>query len=64
MEFAASEFWLIGTAIVFTLVGLSMKITERSTVVEQTIDILIKEGYIRTREKADGEIEILKIHDK
>jgi len=54
-------FWLLGTAIVFTLFGrytVSIRYNVK-TVVESTIDSLIEQGYIKTKGKGDN-IEILK----
>lgn len=53
-------FWLLGTAIVFTLFGRYTAIRNNvKTVVESTIDSLIEQGYIKTKGKGDN-IEILK----
>ena len=54
-------FWLLGTAIVFTLFGRYTATLRNNvkTVVESTIDSLIEQGYIKTKGKGDN-IEILK----
>jgi len=33
-------------------------------VIETTIDSLIENGYLKTRQKSDGEIEILKYNEE
>lgn len=63
--FGANEVWLIGTAIVFTGVGFMFGFnTSTRIAVERTIDLLIEQGYIRTRKKSDGSTEILKHNDR
>ncbi len=54
-------YWLLGTAIVFTLFGRYTATLRNNvkTVVESTIDSLIEQGYIKTKGKGDN-IEILK----
>jgi hypothetical protein len=54
------EIWLLGTAVVFTIVGYKMG-TKSS--IEQTIDALIDQGYLRHKKDSKGDIEILKWND-
>lgn len=59
--FEANEIWLIGTAILFTIVGFSMGFRSNSKfAVEKTIDLLIEQGYIKSRINKDGKLELLK----
>lgn len=52
-----TELWLLATAIIFTILGWRMG---KQNSIEQTIDALINQGYLRHKKKSDGEIEILK----
>lgn len=52
-----TELWLLATAIIFTILGWRMG---KQNSIEQTIDALIIQGYLRHKKKSDGEIEILK----
>lgn len=66
--FTEMHFWLLATAIIFTLVGMWM-VRSRSSdsyslVIEATIDRLIKDGYIRSRVNEDGEVELLKYNEE
>lgn len=58
--YSEMTYWLLGTAIVFTLVGRRLAIKDDvATIVSNTIDSLIDQGYIQT----DGEgkdMQILK----
>jgi hypothetical protein len=51
------EAWLLLTAIIFTFLGVWMG---KRGAIEDTIDALIDQGYLRHEKKSDGEIEILK----
>lgn len=51
------EAWLLLTAVIFTFVGVWMG---KRGAIEDTIDTLIDQGYLRHEKKSDGEIEILK----
>ena len=65
MEFGASELWLVGTAILFTGIGFYMGFNSSTrTAVERTIDVLIEEGYIKSRTNEDGSLELLKHNEK
>lgn len=55
----AFELWLILTAIIFTAFG--MWVGKKDTI-ETTIDVLIENGFLRTKRK-DGELEIIKWND-
>lgn len=60
--------WLLGTAIIFTFVG--MFFTRRDMadytgrVIEATIDRMIQDGYLKTRRTKDGELELLKYNEE
>lgn len=61
-----TEIWLLITAIVFTFVGMSFRRPPKDyvhTVIEATVDRLIADGYIKTREDKNGQLELLK-HDE
>lgn len=59
-------FWLFGTAVVFTGLGYYFRKTAEkqmiATIVEGTIDSLIKDGYLKTRGHG-SEMTILKVND-
>lgn len=60
------EIWLLITAIVFTFVGMSFRQPPKEfaiTVIENTVDKLIADGYIKTRKNKDGEIELMKYNE-
>jgi len=69
MEITISMFeaFLFITAILFTCLGYYMardKVKNQiGTIVEHTIDGLIKDGYIKIRKNKDGEIELIKLDD-
>lgn len=69
MEITISMFeaFLFITAISFTCLGYYMardKVKNQiGTIVEHTIDGLIKDGYIKIRKNKDGEIELIKLDD-
>ena len=54
------EVWLLGTAVVFTVVGYKMG-TKNS--ISNTIDALVDQGFLRSKRDAKGDIEILKWND-
>jgi hypothetical protein len=58
------EMWLLGTAIVFTLVGMYMarfdRKEETKNLVEVIIDDLIRQGYIKNYKDSKGETELMK----
>jgi hypothetical protein len=61
------EAWLFGTAVIFTFVGMSFRKSSREIIsftVEQTVEKLIADGYIRTRKDENGEIHLLKHYEK
>ena len=59
-----NEFWLFGTAIVFTAIGWYWGFKSNAIeIVESTIDSLIEQGYIKTQTGSNGEIELLKHTD-
>ena len=60
MEIWVNELWLLGTAVVFTLVGRYMGFKDHvSAITEATIDSLIEEKYLKTRGHGEN-MEILK----
>jgi hypothetical protein len=58
------EMWLLGTAIVFTFVGMYMarfdRKEETKNLVEAIIDDLIRQGYIKNFKDSKGETELMK----
>jgi len=47
--YSEMTYWLLGTAIVFTFVGRRLAVKDSVTnIVENTIDSLIAQGYIKT----------------
>jgi hypothetical protein len=65
--FTEMHFWLLGTALLFTLVGSWMASNKwsknTSIIIEATIDRLIKDGYIKARLDENGEIELVKYNE-
>lgn len=63
-----TEIWLLGTAIIFTLVGIVMERRTQSArtsiIIEATVDRLIKDNYIRSKLDKNGEIELLKYYEE
>jgi len=47
MELWINELWLLGTAIVFTFVGMWIKASQAMDITEAVIDTLIEQGYIK-----------------
>lgn len=43
-----NEIWLLGTAIVFTGVGMYFRNVDANTLTEVVIDSLIEQGYVKT----------------
>jgi hypothetical protein len=66
-DFTEMHFWLLGTAILFTLVGKWMASNKWdknvSIIIEATIDRLIKDGYVKARLDENGEIELVKYNE-
>jgi hypothetical protein len=66
-DFTEMHFWLLGTAILFTLVGSWMSSNKWdknvSIIIEATIDRLIKDGYVKARLDENGEIELVKYNE-
>lgn len=58
-----NELWLLGTAAIFTYVGWWFGRSDTKTIIAETIDSLIREGYLRTR-LTDGDIEVLKLDEE
>jgi uncharacterized protein HemY len=58
------ELWLLGTAIVFTLVGMHFgrqtKHSEIKMLTEHMIDNLVEQGYIKNYKDSKGETELMK----
>jgi len=62
MELWVNELWLLGTAIVFTWVGMYMSRWKAVAGTEVVIDSLIEQGFLKT--KGSGEnMEIIKWRD-
>ena len=66
--FTEMHFWLLGTAVLFTLVGSWMASNKwsknTSIIIEATIDRLIKDGYVKSRVDDNGEIELVKYYEE
>lgn len=63
--FGANEFWLIATAIIFTVVGYVIGFRQSTRgAIEDTIDVLIDQGYIRSRKNPDGTVSLIKHNDR
>ena len=61
-----TELWLLLTAVIFTFVGMSFRVNKAkfaAFIVENTVDRLIKDGYIKTRKDENGEIHLLKYYE-
>ena len=58
------ELWLLGTAIIFTGVGIyfarSRQKDDVHSVVEHVIDDLVRQGYIKHHKDSKGETELMK----
>jgi len=58
------ELWILGTAIVFTLLGMhfgkNTKREETKDLVEAIIDDLMRQGYIKNYKDSKGETELMK----
>ena len=64
MELWVNEFWLLVTAIIFTIIGWYWGFKSNSlNIIDVTIDGLIENGYIKTRTNENGELEILKYNE-
>lgn len=60
------EVWIFITAVVFTFLGMSFRLDRKKfvgSIVENTIDKLIEDGYLRTRKDEKGEIHLLKYYE-
>ena len=55
--------WLLISYAVGTAFGIAVQNFRGYSIVEQTIDSLIKNGYLKHRRDANGEIEILKYNE-
>jgi hypothetical protein len=59
-----TELWILGTAVVFTFVGIYMvrgdKKQETKNLVEVIIDDLMRQGYIKNYKDSKGETELMK----
>lgn len=61
------EIWLLITAVVFTIVGMSFKPSQKEIIInaiETTVDRLIADGYIKTRIDTNGELELMKYNEE
>lgn len=59
MELWVNELWLLGTAIIFTVVGMSFGRYKAMELTEAVIDSLIEQKYLKTRGTGKN-LEILK----
>ena len=60
------EAWIFITAVVFTLLGMSFRQDRKKlvgSIVENTIDKLIADGYLKTHKDEKGEIHLLKHYE-
>lgn len=59
--------WLLGTAVLFTFVGICFARENMTTlsgkIIEATIDRLIADGYVKIK-RVNGEIELLKYNEE
>jgi hypothetical protein len=61
MELWVNEFWLLGTAVIFTGIGYFWGYKKNVVnLIELTIDGLIAEGYLLTVTDENGEVTLLK----
>jgi len=61
ISFDPMNLWLLATAVIFTFFGRWMFWRENmSRIIEETIDNLIKDEFIKTKVNDDGDIELLK----
>ncbi len=67
MILSTTQVFLLITAVVFTYFGRYMERSSQDdrthTIIENTIDRLIKDNYIKTNRNKDGEIEMLKYYE-
>lgn len=62
-----TEIWFFITAVVFTIVGMSFKPSQKEIIInaiETTVDRLIADGYIKTRVDTNGELELMKYNEE
>lgn len=57
------EFWLMGTAVLYTWVGMRFASKKNEEVIENTIDFLIKNNYLNADKNPDGSFEIKKLNE-
>lgn len=60
------EVWIFVTAVIFTFLGMSFRLDRKKfigSIIENTIDKLIEDGYLRTRKDEKGEIHLLKYYE-
>lgn len=55
-----TEIWLLGTAVVFTFLGMYFSRPNHLVVIEKVIDDLVKQGYIKNYKDRKGETELIK----
>ncbi len=61
------EIWLLITAIVYTFIGMSFRPSQKEmaiSVIESTVDRLIADGYIKTREDENGQLQLMKYNEE
>ena len=61
------EIWLLITAIVYTFIGMSFRPSRKEmaiSVIESTVDRLIADGYIKTREDENGQLQLMKYNEE
>ena len=67
MILSISQVFILITAVVFTYFGRYMERSNQDDrthlIIENTIDRLIKDNYIKTNRNKDGEIEMLKYYE-
>jgi len=58
------ELWLLGTAVLFTVVGIYFQrdssINQNKKIIGAVIDDLIRQGYIKNYKDSKGETELMK----
>lgn len=57
------ELWFLGAYIAGTVMGYLFARSSASKIAEQTIDVLIEGGFLKSKTNADGEIELIKVNE-
>lgn len=57
-----SDIWLLGAYFVGTIMGWHFSKISAAQMAEQTIDVLIDGGFLKSRTNENGEIELIKVN--